>query len=163
MAITDVEKAQLDELRRQLTQKTGVESFRKATENISLVGISLSDLKALVDPIVTQGFDFSSLDLATLDTDTLNETIPGAINVPELKKKISNQSLEKGSVIDLVDTQSGILRTQTKIKVNADIEDTMTSKVISQGTNLKMINLAKGINAESVANKQIKSQFIEEV
>ena len=163
MALSDAEKAQLDELRRQLTQKTGVEEFRKETENVSLAGISVERLKTLVDPIATQGFDFSTLDLATLDTDTLNEAAPGAIDVNELKKKIAPQSLKKGATIDIVDTQSGVVRVESGINVNEDIEDTITSKVISQGTSLQMINLAKNIRVESVADKTIKSRFIEEV
>jgi hypothetical protein len=163
MALTEVEKTNLDNLKRQLTQTSNTEAFRAATENINLSGISLDELKSLVNPIAVQGYDLSSLDLNNLDTDTLNELIPGAINVTDLKKKIAPQSLEKGSVIDLIDTQSGLLRTQTTIRANIDIEDIMRSKIISQGTNLQMINRAETIKAENVANKEIKSVFVKEV
>ena len=163
MALTDSEKAHLDNLKRQLTQSSDTEGLRKATENIDLSGISLEDLESLVNKTAVQGFDLSSLDLNNLDTDTLNSLIPGAINVIELKKKIANQSLEKGSVTDLVDTQSGLLRAQTTIKTNTDIEDILKSKIISQGTNLQMINKAEGIKPENVADKEIKSVFIKEV
>ena len=163
MSLTDAEKAHLDKLRRQLTQTSSSEELRVATENIDLSGISLNDLKSLVNKVAVQGYDLSSLDLNNLDTDTLNEEIPGAIDVTELKKKISSQSLEKGSVTDLIDTQSGLLRTQTTIKVNTDIEDIMKSKVISQGTNLQMINRAETIKPENVAGKEIKSVFVSEV
>jgi len=163
MALSDAEKAHLEELRRQISQSSSSEPLRAATENIDLSGISLDDLKALVNKTATQGFDLSTLDLNNLDTDTLNEAVPGAIDVNDLKKKISPQSLEKGSVIDLIDTQSGVLTTKSTIKTNIDIEDIMKSKVISQGTNLQMINQAESIKSENVADKEIKSIFVEEV
>lgn len=163
MALTEQEKANLDNLKKQLTQSADTEGLRKATENVDLSGISLEDLKSLVNKTATQGFDFSTLDLNDLDTDELNSLVPGAIDVTELKKKIANQSIEKGSVIDLIDTQSGVLKNQSTVRANTDIEDIMRSKVISQGTNLQMINKAKSIKPENVADKEIKSVFINEV
>ena len=163
MALSDSEKAHLEELRRQITQRSSSEELRFATENIDLSGISLEELKALVNKYATQGLDLSTLDRENLDTDELNSIAPGAIDVNELKKKIAPVCIEKGTVSDLIDTQSGVLSVKSTIKTNVDVEDIMESKVISQGTNLQMINKAASIKAENVADKKIKSIFVEEV
>lgn len=162
MALTDAQKAQLDRLRQELARTTGIAEIQSLLQNIRLYNISKEDLKSLVEPNYV-GIDYESLNYATLDTDTMNALYPGSINVRKLSIKLANDSLVKARSSDIVDTQSGVLHVLTELRSNVDIEDEITAMTASLGTNLQLINSANYIRAERVADKEIKSVFVEDV
>jgi hypothetical protein len=171
MAVSEDKKAFLDQLRRDLIKRTGpeVEELDKITDEIDLTGISAEDLESLCNPQFTLGINFKEIDTSgrnSLDgkftSFDMNTIAPGAINEAELKAKLTPQSLLKARVVDLVDSQSGLIATTQELFTNADVEDLIELKVKSQGTNMQMVNRARNINEQAVDGKPIKSRFLEE-
>lgn len=167
MALTNEEKQNLLKLKQELQRLRTQPQYKvlsSSIDEIDLSYISGDDLSALTNSQFTQGINFKTLDTSPpFTTTTMNTIAPGSIDVRELKKKMSNQSLLKGRTMDLIDTQQGVLAVIDELKVNADIEDDVTSKVLSQGINLQMINEASNINSEeSGIDSSIKSRFVEE-
>jgi len=161
MGLLDVTKRlKLDNLKASVLKKTGFESFNKVVNNVNLNNISLDNLKSLVDTRFTQGLDWDSLDLSSMDSDLLNSLAPGCLDVSKLKKKLSNVSLLKGKITELVDTQSGTMAIGSEVRVNGDVEDIISAKAISQGTNMQMANRAAAIKYESSSRKSIPSNFV---
>jgi hypothetical protein len=166
MALTQEEKDELirlkQSLQRQRTQPQYREFF-KILDEIDLSGISSDDLKALCNPQFTIGVNFKEIDTsAPFTTTDMNGIAPGAMDVRELKKKMSNQSLVQSSFSEIIDTQQGPIVAKEEVLINVDIEDLVTSKTISQGVNLQMINEAQNINEEATSGKEISSRFLEE-
>lgn len=166
MALTQEQKDELirlkQSLQRQRSQPQYSEFFRILDE-VDLSGISADDLKALCNPQFTVGVNFKQIDTSPPFTSTdMNEIAPGALDVRELKQKLTNQSMLQSSYTDIIDTQQGPILSTEKVKVNADIEDLVRTKTMSQGVNLQLINDAATINVETSAQKNIKSRFVEE-
>jgi len=163
MGFLDIaKKAKLSSLKDSLLGGSGsfaLSSLTKVIGNVDLSNISLGNLKSISDPVATQGLDWNSLDLNTMDSDKMNEVAPGSIDVPELNKKLADSSLVKGKTTELVDTQSGMLATSSEVKTNEDMEDTVTAKTQSQGTNMQMINRSSQFKP-TTSQKEITSNYI---
>lgn len=161
--LTDEEKTNLLKLRDIYSKNVGpqFDELRTLLDVIDLSGISTEDLKALTIPEFVVGVDFSAIDTSSFTTKDMNTLAPGSIEVGELKAKITNKSLVKGRVTDLVDTQSGIVSVINEIRDNIDIEDLIELKSKSQGTNMQLINKSLSIDKESVKDKEIVSRFLE--
>lgn len=153
-------KLKLDNLKATVLGTAGLGAFSKIIGNVNLNNISIDNLKSLTDSRFTQGVDWENLNLANMDSDLMNSIAPGAINTTELKKKLSNTSLLKGKTTELVDTQSGMMAVSSEVRVNGDVEDVVSAKAVSQGTNMQMANRAQQIRSEASSNKTIPSQFI---
>lgn len=170
MALSSEEKAFLDQLRRDLIKRTSPQDqeLDRVLNEIDLTGISIEDLRSLVNPRFTQGVDLNAIDTSGESTGgkftsfDMNRIAPGSINENNLKSKLSNQSMLQARVTDLVDSQSGTMSVQNEIRINSDVEDLITNKTKSQGINLQMINRAEAINEQSVSDKPIKSRFVEQ-
>lgn len=170
MALSSEEKAFLDQLRRDLVKRTSPQDqeLNRVLNEIDLTGISIEDLRALVNPRFVQGVDLNAIDTSGESTGgkftsfDMNNIAPGAINESQLDSKLAPVSLVQARVTDIVDTQSGIMSVQNEIRRNADVEDLVTNKTKSQGINLQMINRAEAINEQSVSDKPIKSRFVEQ-
>jgi len=164
MAISEKEKNQLLGFKEALAKRSGPEfvELRRTLGELDLRNISAEDLKALSNPLFVIGVNFNSIDTSPPFTTTdMNEIAPGAIDVNELKVKMSNTSMVQGRVVDIVDTQSGLMAVSNEIRLNIDVEDIVESKVKSQGVNLQLENQAEDINAESSSTKEIPSKFVE--
>ena len=166
MAITQEEKDQLIRLKQSLQLQRSQPEYKeyvKLVDELDLSYISPEDLKSLCNPIYVVGVDFKSIDTSPPFTTThMNEIAPGAINVRELKMKLTNKSILLAKTTDLVDTQQGVIVSTEELLANADIEDLVSTKTMSQGTNLQMVNAAENIDPEKTSSKQIKSRFVEE-
>lgn len=166
MALNQEEKNKLIALKQSLQKQRSqpqYQNFMKLIDEVDLSGISAADLKALTNPLYTIGVDFNAIDTSFPFTTTdMNNIAPGSLNVRELKQKLTNQSMIQSRTNDLVDTQQGVIVSTEDLLLNADIEDLMVTKVMSQGVNLQMINQAENINPESSSGKEIKSRFVED-
>lgn len=171
MALSEEKKAFLDQLRRDLIKRTGpdAEELERVTNELDLTGISAEDLQSLCDPQFVQGVNFKEIDTSgrndlegKFTTTDMNNIAPGAIAVSELVAKLSTQSLTQGRVVDLVDTQSGLMSVTNELKTNADVEDLIEDKVKSQGINMQLTNRAQETNDQAVDGKSIKSNFVEQ-
>lgn len=161
MGFLDItKKLKLDKMKDDLLGKTGLEKLRKITDNINLNNISLPDLKALTNSRYTQGVAWGSLSLATMTSDVMNKIAPGSLDTGRLKKQLSNTILTKGSVTEMVDTQSGMMAMKSSLNINGDVEDVFGAKALSQGTNLQMANRGSQIRSEASSSKTIPSSFV---
>lgn len=170
MALSSEKIAQLDQLRRELIQRTGPdnEELNRTINEIDLTGISNEDLRALLNPQFILGIDINAIDTSGGSTGgrftsfDMNQIAPGSLNETELKAKLSNQSMLQGRVVDVVDTQSGTMSVTNELRINADVEDLVENKAKSQGINLQNINRANAINEQAVVAKPIRSRFLEQ-
>lgn len=163
MALTIEEKSNLDKLLGDLYNRTDpkVQDLNYFLNVIDLTGISIEDLKSLTDPKYTIGVDFRTIDTSgKFTTEDMNKIAPGSIDVDLLKQKILNKSIVQAEVVDVVDTQSGLMAVKNQLKMNVDVEDLMDSKTNSQGIVLKVINDSRFINEQEVDSKTIKSNYI---
>ncbi len=161
MGLFDISKiAKLDKLKAGLIGSAGLGAFSKITNNVNLNNISLDNLKSLTNSRFTQGVDWKNLNLPKMDSDLMNKIAPGSLGISSLKKKLSNSSLLKGRTTEVVDTQSGMMANTSEIRINGDVEDVVSAKAVSQGTNMQMANRARQINAESSSLKSIQSNFV---
>lgn len=169
MALSDEEKRYLDQLRRDLIKRTGpdVKELDRVTNELVLTGISAEDLESLTDAQYTLGINFNDIDTSGNSTGGkftsfhMNEIAPGSINETTLKTKLSNQSMLQARVADVIDTQSGLMAVVNEVRINADIDDIMETKIKSQGVNMQMVNRSASIDAQVVDGKPIKSRFLE--
>ena len=170
MALSEEEINKLRQLRGDLIKRTGPDAKRleKVLDELDLTGISTQDLKSILNSRFTQGINIEEIDTSGASTGgkftstDMNKIAPGSLDVTKLKAKISNQSMLQGRVTDIVDTQAGTVVVSSEVRANADVEDVMEVKTKSQGTNLQFINRSRGIDNQAVANKPIKSRFLEE-
>ena len=167
MALSQEEKDQLIRLKQDLQRKRSQPQFQEFTtllDELDLSYIKPDELKAITNPIFTVGVDFKAIDTRPpFTTTTMNEIAPGSIDVRELKRVLSNQSMLLARVANLVDTQQGLLLVVDEVRTNTDIEDLVETRTTSQGINLQMINDAELINEEATSDKPIKSRFVEDI
>lgn len=162
--LSDSEKANLDKLRQDLIRRTGPQAreLSRIIDEVDLSNISPDDLKSLCRPEFIIGVNFKDIDTSPpFTTADMNRIAPGAIDVAELKAKMSNQSMLQARVVDVLDTQSGTVAVTSSVLINVDVEDEVQAKTESQGINLQLINRALAVNAEATSNKEIKSRFVE--
>lgn len=163
MPLTDNEKRNLEQLRdrRSTARNPRTNRLNQIINEVDLTGISAEDLQSLCNPEFTVGVDFRSINTSDSFTTTdMNRIAPGAIDVKELRAKISPRSLVQAQSSEVIDTQSGVMAITNVIKANAGIEDLMSSKVKSQGTNMQLVNRSESVNRQQVENKEIKSTFV---
>lgn len=164
MAVSEEDKETLKRLRTEIQQlATEPETVRvqEDVDSVDLTNIPALDLKLLCNPDFVIGIDFDAIDTSgdftVLDMNTI---APGAIDVDELRKKITTGHVVYATAIEVIESQSGSMVVLDESILNSNIETIVESRTVSQGINLQMIEEGLRTNQEATSEYPIPSRFV---